>query len=606
MNAMQDSKPHTFHIPVLGLAFSIDTPIRVARYGISSVISIVDDILIEQMRKHYSPLHGEPYTPISDKDDDYRAQRITEYLNLVQRIVQTQMEKLKASMFEIGSDIAKYFEMLPDRSPLKKLYHDMVQSTDRGFKATLQQELRTRIVAGAIDVNIMTKVNKSNIGKDGSELPPEYSDALASLRGFAKSKLNSSVVLSAGLNPRLYSYLGECKEFLPDKDGQLRKKVILKVSDHRSAFIQGKFLAKKGIWISEYRVESGLNCGGHTFATEGLLLGPILEEFKSKKQDLIAELYELYARALQEKGATAPSTPFPVRLTVQGGIGTAGEDRFLREYYHVDGTGWGSPFLLVPEATNLDDDTRERLANAQQHDFYLSDASPLGIPFNNLRGSTSELLARSRAEAGKPGSPCTKKYLVSNTEFTKQPICTASRQYQTLKIKQLKSLNLPPVELSEKIEAVTLKVCLCEDLAATTSITCHTNRKASPPAVAICPGPNLAYFSKICSLEEMVGHIYGRTQLISVLDRPNMFINELRLYTDYLKKAIMKKLDSFTAKEEKYFSEFTANMLDGIAYYKSLIPKLSEEAEQYREQMRGELLKLEEELLDLMIPAELA
>ncbi len=598
---MQGSRVHTFHIPVLGLAFSIDTPIRVARYGISSVISLVDDILIEQMRKHYCSLQGEPYTPIAPNDDDYRARRITEYLNLVQRIVRTQMEELKASRFEIGSDIVKYFEMLPDRSPLKTLYQVMAQA-DGGFKASLQQELRTKIVAGAIDVNIMTKLNKSSFGPGGVELPGEYSDALAALRGFAKSELNSSVVFSAGLNPRLYSYLAECKEFLPDKQGKLEKKVILKVSDHRSAFVQGKFLAKKGIWISEYRIESGLNCGGHAFATDGLLLGPILEEFKLKKQDLVAELHDLYCAALRARGLESPQTPFPVLLTVQGGIGTAGEDRFLREYYHVDGTGWGSPFLLVPEATNLDDNTRRMLANAQQHDFYISDASPLGIPFNNIRGSESEHKARRRTEAGRPGSPCTKKYLVSNTEFTEQPICTASRQYQTLKIKQLKSLNLPPVELREKIEAVTLKACLCEDLAATASITCHTDEQALPPAVAVCPGPNLAYFSKICSLEEMVGHIYGRTQLLSFLDRPNMFINELRLYTDYLKKEIKKTLDSFSAKEQKHFSEFKANMLAGIAYYKSLIPNLSEEAEQYHERMGEELLKLEQELLDVIIP----
>jgi hypothetical protein len=633
MTTIQDSRAHTFHIPVLGLAFSIDTPIRVARYGISSVISIVDDILIEQMRKHYCSLHGEPYTPISPKDDDHRAQRITEYLNLVQRIVRIQIEKLKASAFEKGSEIVKYFEMLPDSSPLKALYHVMVQTTDRGLKATLQQELRTGIVAGAIDVNIMTKLNKSNLGRGGAELPGEYSDALAGLRGFAKSELNSSVVLSAGLNPRLYSYLGECKEFLPNKHGKLQKKVILKVSDHRSAFVQGKFLAKKGIWISEYRIESGLNCGGHAFATDGLLLGPILEEFKLKKQGLVAELHDLYCGALRERGLESPQIPFPVLLTVQGGIGTASEDRFLQEYYHVDGTGWGSPFLLVSEATNLDNDTRQRLARADQHDFYLSDASPLGIPFNNLRGSASEDLARRRAEAGKPGSPCTKKYLVTNTEFTEQPICTASRQYQSLKIKQLKSLHLLPGELKKRIESVTVKACLCEDLSAPARITCAEAMQSSlrvsqhsarfykkdpdeitlaghgvghsaetPNAVAVCPGPNLAYFSKICSLEEMVGHIYGRMQLISVHNRPNMFISELRLYTDYLKKEIWKKLDSFTAKEQKYFSEFKANMLDGIAYYKLLIPKLSEEAEQYREHMSEELLRLEQELLDVMIP----
>lgn len=40
---------HSFHIPVMGTAFTIDSPIRVAKYGISSVISIIDDELIEKM-----------------------------------------------------------------------------------------------------------------------------------------------------------------------------------------------------------------------------------------------------------------------------------------------------------------------------------------------------------------------------------------------------------------------------------------------------------------------------------------------------------------------------------------------------------------------------
>ena len=34
---------HTFHIPVMGTGFTIDTPLKVARYGVSSVIQIVDD-----------------------------------------------------------------------------------------------------------------------------------------------------------------------------------------------------------------------------------------------------------------------------------------------------------------------------------------------------------------------------------------------------------------------------------------------------------------------------------------------------------------------------------------------------------------------------------
>jgi hypothetical protein len=81
---------HSFHIPVMGTAFSIDTPIKVARYGIHSVISLVDDTLIEQMRKFYCEKEGETYTPITKYDEDFRARRITAYLDLVNRIVERQ------------------------------------------------------------------------------------------------------------------------------------------------------------------------------------------------------------------------------------------------------------------------------------------------------------------------------------------------------------------------------------------------------------------------------------------------------------------------------------------------------------------------------------
>jgi len=40
------------------------------------------------------------------------------------------------------------------------------------------------------------------------------------------------------------------------KMGKYLKEIVLKVSDFRSALIQGKFLAKMGIWgVSEYRIE---------------------------------------------------------------------------------------------------------------------------------------------------------------------------------------------------------------------------------------------------------------------------------------------------------------------------------------------------------------
>ena len=75
---------HTFHIPVLGLGYSIDTPLKVAHYGISSAISIVDDELVERMREyHAEKLKHKPYTPIPKSSPDCRAKRITAYLNLV-------------------------------------------------------------------------------------------------------------------------------------------------------------------------------------------------------------------------------------------------------------------------------------------------------------------------------------------------------------------------------------------------------------------------------------------------------------------------------------------------------------------------------------------
>ena len=39
-------KKHTFHIPVMGTGFTLDTPLKVAHLGIDSVVSIVDDVLI--------------------------------------------------------------------------------------------------------------------------------------------------------------------------------------------------------------------------------------------------------------------------------------------------------------------------------------------------------------------------------------------------------------------------------------------------------------------------------------------------------------------------------------------------------------------------------
>ena len=112
--------PHSFHVPVMGLAFTIDSPFKIAHYGIDSVISISDDELIEKMRKMYSELFEIPYTEITKKIDDYRAKRITSYLNLINKLVEDKFNELKNSTIEKADEIKKYFSMLPDTSSIKK------------------------------------------------------------------------------------------------------------------------------------------------------------------------------------------------------------------------------------------------------------------------------------------------------------------------------------------------------------------------------------------------------------------------------------------------------------------------------------------------------
>ncbi len=562
---------HKFHIPVMGLAYTIDSPIKVARFGISSVISIVEDRLVEMMRSHYYPTISQKYQPITTNEPDYRAKRITDYLNLVNTIVQEQFEKLKNAAFETGSEIVKYFEMLPEDSRLKQLYRQMMNLSNQPEKEKIETYLRTQIRPGSIDVNIMTKIDRNNFNKNG-ELLEDGSDAVAALRGYAKSDLtNSSVIFSAGMNPRLYNYLENCKELDINEEGGFTKKVIIKVSDYRSALIQGKYLAKKGVWVSEFRVESGLNCGGHAFATDGYLMGPILEEFKLHKQELIDTLFEIYNAAQQKKTNQKLPNPPGMIFSAQGGIGTYEEDNFLHRYYNIESTGWGTPFLLVPEATTVDDDTLQLLSAAKENDIVLSRNSPLGVRFHYLKGTSSDNEKVLRISDGNPGSPCTEKHLAFNTEFTQEPVCTASKKYQKLKIEQLESLNLPDAEHKKQLKDVLDKECLCIGLSNSAAINYNQTFINKLDAVTICPGPNIANFSKIVSLQTMTDHIYGRENILTNTNRPHMFIAELHLYIDHLKEQLEEDLlPEQVAKKKKYFSSFYQNLKDGITYYHQL------------------------------------
>jgi len=515
----------------MGTGFSIATAVAVAPLGIDSCLSLVDDSLIEQVRANLCRRFGRPFEAIPRLSEDSRARRITAYLDLLHDLVEEKLEEIRRQPFFQANDKERYFRLLPDGSPLRQAWERLLELRGQPGCDQRQQELSAAMEAGSIDVNIMAKLDKTNVDAQGQALPAEFSDALAALRGYANSQLQSAVVVSAGLNKRLYKYMAQFRDFYREAGGQARKRIIVKVSDFRSALAQGKILAGLGLEVHEYRVESGLNCGGHAFGAGGRLLSGLLAEFRDRRDQLCEDLrpmVEAFHRALGHEDAL-PAETCRSRLTVQGGLGVHGEAARLHEDYGVDATGWGSPFLLVEEATLLDQGTRHQLAMAGADDFYLSDASPLGIPFNNLRGSSSEVWSRQRAEGGRPGSPCPKGHLAANTEFGPVPLCTASAAFQRRKLGE--------VAPGDDQDAVLVKACICDHLGNGALMELAEQERKLP--VAVCPGPNLAWFDRSYGLDEMVDHIYGRAMLTPD-QRPHHLAAELVMSVDFFERQMRR------------------------------------------------------------------
>lgn len=595
---------HTVYIPVMGTGFTIDTPLFVAKYGISAVISLVDDVLIEQMRKFWCEKLGEPYVAIASHDIDHRAKRITAYLNLLQNAIDKQVAQLRKAPFTSDSEITRYYEMLPD-GELKSAYHGMLAETDLAAKARLQEKLRAAVVAGAADVNIMTKLDCAHY-QDGQELPYEYCDAAAALRGFANSNVRSTMVFSAGFNPHLYGYAARFADFFPDENNNIKKQICLKVSDFRSAAVQGKYLAKRGLWVSEYRIESPLNCGGHAFINDGQLMGPILEEFKERKQELVASLHDLYKTALIGMKKHCPDMAQEVRITAQGGVGTHTEHQFLLNNYALSAVGWGSPFLLVPEVVNVDAEHLQKLLQATDKEVYLSASSPLNVPFWNLLNSASEEARCARVLQGKPGSPCVKGYtrFVQEPAITNKSICRASREYQKYKLAELHDMKekegLSEEEVTRRTDEITIKSCICHDLAGGVTGKHGIDVKAT---TAVCPGPNIVNFKKIMTLREMLDHIYGRCSVLANLanrERPHVFLREIELQLAYLTTEIKKTASGWPIRSQQKLLEVKENLSHGIDYYQKLVKtKAKEMLQGQQENFLNHLAELQQELEQL-------
>jgi hypothetical protein len=273
------------------------------------------------------------------------------------------------------------------------------------------------------------------------------------------------------------------------------------------------------------------------------------------------------------------------------------------EEYQLDSIGWGSPFLIVPEVCDVDETTLQLLEEAQEEDLRLSHASPLGVRFNNLEANTRDADKWERLEKGEPGSICTKRFMVANTEFTDKPICTASRQYQKLKLEDLKSKNLSQEEYNKEVNHLLEKTCLCKGLATASLLVNKIDTGKDGNGVSICPGPNLAYFNKRASLKEMIDHIYNKGNLLDRKDRPNLFLKELGLYIDYLKEQV-GELNNPLPKQIKTLERFQKNLFSGINYYKELGNKVNEKFHELKVQFEQELESKELELKSVMIRSE--
>jgi len=292
--------------------------------------------------------------------------------------------------------------------------------------------------------------------------------AFDAVRGFAASKVAGGLVLSAGVNLSVFEKIAKCKDFYRTGTRPPKKKIILKVSDYRSALVQGRYLAKKGLEVYEYRIESGVNCGGHAFFESKKLLLDVVREFVEKRKELFETTRSMIAKFADsciagDNAATFPvqgilPPPSPARITAQGGL-CAPEDIAQVLSLGIDGVGVGTPFLLVPQATSVDKETRRLLMSAKPEDVCISHASPLGIPFVNLQTSTAariceqkiqEYFAPESEKSGspelKPGFPCRQHYLCQNIPGFDHPICMASREYVMHRLAEIDKLEQEDIE----------------------------------------------------------------------------------------------------------------------------------------------------------------
>ena len=116
-------------------------------------------------------------------------------------------------------------------------------------------------------------------------------------------------------------------------------------------------------------------------------------------------------------------------------------------------------------------------------------------------------------------------------------------------------------------EEITEKSCLCIGLANAALMDLKLPIKGENQGIVICPGPNIAYFTKEATLQQMIAHINGDYNLIETPSRPHFFIKELDMYRQHYFKLKEEASNEVSSVKQKKLKVFQANLLNSINYY---------------------------------------
>lgn len=103
----------------------------------------------------------------------------------------------------------------------------------------------------------------------------------------------------------------------------------------------------------------------------------------------------------------------------------------------------------------------------------------------------------------------------------------------------------------------------------------------------------------------MVKHIYGNLNLLEGTSRPNMFVNEIKLYIEYFKKDAETSIRDITVKKTKQLEKFKEQLMVGINYYSDMLPDLSSMSQALDSSIQEELTRLKLLVDQISVPGSL-